>query len=356
MKDVFVVVMAGGSGTRFWPKGRQARPKQLLSIEGERTLIQATLDRVPEGIPRERVLVVTNVTQIAGLREQVDLPPANVLGEPCGRNTAACIGLAARVVEKRAPGAVMIVMAADHVITPPDRFADCLRRAVAAAREDAALVTIGIEATKAAEGYGYIALGDEVASGVHEVVEFKEKPQGELARQYFEAGHLWNSGIFVWRADTILGEIATHMPDLDAGLAEIDPAIDGDGFEAALDRVYPDLPDVPIDKGVMEKASRRLCVRSTFEWDDVGSLAALARHNPHDGDATRNVVLGECVVIDAEDCIVDNDADGVVAVLGVKDVTVIRTADAVLVVRRGEEERVREIVAELRARGADRYL
>lgn len=356
MKDVFFVVMAGGSGTRFWPKGRQARPKQLLAIEGSRTLVQATLDRIPAGVPRENVVVVTNVTQVDALREQVDLPDGNVLGEPCGRNTAACIGLAAVVISERCGdgAAVMVVLAADHVIAPPESFHDCLERAVAAARKGDVLVTIGIEATHAAEGYGYIALGDEGAGGVYDVVEFKEKPEGEEARRYFEAGFLWNSGIFCWRVSTILDEIRVHMPRLAAGLDEIRVAIRAGRLDSVLERVYPTLPDVPIDKGVLEKATRRLCVRSTFEWDDVGSLAALARHNPVD-DAG-NVVLGESVVVDARRCIIDNEADGVVAVLGVEDVTIVRTADAVLVVRRGDEERVREIVAELRERGAERHL
>lgn len=356
MEDVFAVIMAGGSGTRFWPKGRQARPKQLLAIEGERTLIQATIDRIPDGVPRERVLVVTNVSQRDGLMAQVDLPQENVLGEPCGRNTAACIGLAAHAVQSRRPDGVMVVMAADHVIAPKENFVDCLERAVGAARDGRSLVTLGIEATGPAEGYGYIALGEEVSPGVHVLDDFKEKPQGEVAQQYFDQGYLWNSGLFVWRADTILARISEFMPDLAAGLEEIRPTIGTPDFAATLDRVYPDLPNVPIDKGVMEKAGDRLCVRSTFAWDDVGSLAALARHNPVDDESKGNVVLGESVIVDSRRCIVDNGADGLVAVLGVEDVAVIRTDDAVLVVRRGEEERVREIVAELKDRRLDRYL
>ncbi|MCB9833374.1 MAG: NTP transferase domain-containing protein [Planctomycetes bacterium] len=346
MNDLYCLIMAGGSGTRFWPASRRERPKQLLSVEAGRSLVQATLDRVPDEVGPERTIIVTNADQVAGLLEQVDLPRANVLAEPVGRDTAPCIGLAAALIEKRSPGAVMAVMAADHVIHPHERFKAAVLRAGHFAAEYDAIVTIGLKPDHPATGYGYVELGHEVEPGMHEVQSFKEKPDRATAEAFLaRGGYLWNGGIFVWRAARILREIERSLPALAAGLKALAPALDGADLDVALQKVYPGLPKISIDHGVIEKAEGRYCLVADFEWDDVGSLAALARHN--DRDAAGNVLLGEVLALDARGNIVDNRQRGLVALLGVEDLVVVRTGDAVLVARRGQEERVKEIVARL---------
>ncbi|MEZ6195497.1 MAG: sugar phosphate nucleotidyltransferase [Planctomycetota bacterium] len=355
MSETWAVVMAGGSGTRFWPIGRRERPKQLLALRGDETLIQATLARVPERIGPERTLVVTRADQRDALLAQVDLPPENVIGEPEGRDTCACIALAAHVVETRDPGATMIVMAADHVIEPAEAFHAALVRAERAAAAEDALVTFGVRPTAPATGYGYLETGRDLGEGLFEVAAFREKPNLETARRFLADGrHLWNAGIFVWRARVVLDEIARQQPALASALAPLAAAVDGPEFASRLVEVYPSLPKISIDYAVMERAGRVLTVAVDFAWDDIGSLAAIERHNPRDADG--NTRRGEVVAIDVSRSIVDNREPGVVALIGVEDLVVIRTKDAVLVAAKDQIERVREVVARLEAEGRDEVL
>ncbi len=355
MKDLYCVIMAGGSGTRFWPASRRTLPKQLLGVEGDRSLVQATLDRIPAEVGRERTIVVTNADQVGGLIAQADLPIENVLAEPVGRDTAACIGLAATLIEKRHPGATMAVMAADHVIHPHERFKAAILRAGRFAAEFDAIVTIGLVPDHPATGYGYIELGHEVEPGMHEVASFKEKPDLATAKSFLErGGFLWNGGIFVWKAARILREIAASLPELARGLEQLVPSLDGPRQQAALEKVYPKLAKISIDHGVIEKADRRYCLAADFEWDDVGSLAALARHNSK--DEAGNTILGDVLTLDSANNIVDNRSPGLVALLGVEDLVVVRCGDAVLVARRGQEERVKEIVQRLHEAGREEFL
>ncbi len=347
--------MAGGSGQRFWPASRKALPKQLLSIEPNVTLIQATLARVPKNVGPEQTLIVTNASQVEALKLQVDLPDENIIAEPAGRDTAPCIGLAAKIINHRAPDATMAVMAADHVITPTHLFQADLSQAMEFAARKDAIVTLGIQPTEAATGYGYIHLGEEVESSLHRISAFHEKPAKSQAQQYLAAGdYLWNSGIFIWPCQRILAEIDRHIPDLAQGLDLLAPVIDTQEFGEHLEDIFPRLPKISIDVGVLEHAAEIYCVKASFDWDDVGSLAALARHNKQ--DALQNTVLGEVVVVDAKHCIADNRAEGLLALLGVEDLIVVRTADAVLVAKRGQEEKVKELVQKLEAEAKDSYL
>ena len=353
--DNYCVIMAGGSGQRFWPASRRALPKQLLSIEKGVTLVQATLDRVPEAIGPAKTLVITNASQVAALKEQVDLPAENIIAEPLGRDTAPCIGLAARIIAKRSPKGVMAVMAADHVIAPRQAFQNDLTRAMAFARREDAIVTLGITPSHPATGYGYIALGEDVVEGFHPVTEFKEKPSLELAEEFLrQGGYLWNSGIFIWPARRILDEIARHLPELSHCLDQLGEEVDKPGFDAAMEAIFPTCPKISIDHGILEHARGIYCLEASFSWDDVGSLAALARHNPQDSQG--NTLLGHVVLHDASRCIADNRGDGLLALLGVEDLIVVRTPDAVLVARRGREEDVKALVQKLTEQGEDEYL
>ncbi len=355
MADNYCVIMAGGSGQRFWPASRKALPKQLLSIEPDLTLVQATLQRVPKEIGPERTIIITNASQVAALKEQVDLPDANIIAEPLGRDTAPCIGLAAKIIEKRSPNAVMAVMAADHVIRPTAVFAEELCRAMDFAACSQGIVTLGIKPTEAATGYGYIHLGEVAEGAIFQVQAFKEKPQKPQAEQFLaDGGYLWNSGIFIWPVARILDEIATHLPKLSLGLDGLDEDIDTDRFDSRLKEVFPTLEKVSIDHGVLEHADNRFCLKTTFVWDDVGSLAALARHNEQDENG--NTKLGDVVVLDTSSCIADNRSDGILALLGVEDLIVVRTGDAVLVAKRGQEEQVKNLVAKLEQDGRSEFL
>lgn len=351
----WAVIMAGGSGTRFWPVGRREKPKQLLAIQGEETLIQSTVRRIPASIGPERTMVLTRADQMPQLAAQVDLPEANLIGEPSGRDTCACIALAASLVEQRDPGAVMAVMPADHLIEPESVFHEALARAAKAARELDALVTFGVKPTHAATGYGYLETGAEIDVGLFEVSAFREKPDRARAEAFVEAGgYLWNAGIFVWKARAILDEVARCQPEIAERVEDIVLGGPAEEFEDRLAARYGDIPKVSIDFGVMENARRVLTVAAEFAWDDIGSLVAVERHNPR--DASGNTLRGETLALDLKDCILDNRSEGIIAAIGVEGLVIVRTGDAVLVAPKDQAERVKEIVARLEAEGREHRL
>ena len=352
-RETYAVIMAGGAGTRFWPRSRRLRPKQVLSIASDVPLVRAAIDRIPADIPADHVFVITGADQRESLLEATKLPGAQVIGEPEGRDTAPCIALAAGLIDARSPGATMLVMPADHVIAPATAFHADVTRAVAAARGTEALVTFGIPPRHPAGGYGHIKTGEEVSSGVRRVVRFHEKPGTEGARKLMdEGGWLWNAGIFCWTTTAVLSEMERQQPDLAKGARAITTAAKSGDLAPALAEVYPTLTATSIDYGIMEGAQNRLVVETTFDWDDVGSFAALARHHDQDGDG--NTCLGDTMVIDAKNCIVDNtEHDGLLAVLGVEDVVVVRTADATLVVAADRVEEIKRIVGQLRETGRE---
>ncbi len=258
------IIMAGGSGTRFWPKSRRDRPKQLLRLAGESTMLQQTVARVEHLVPPERVVVITGADQAEATRAQLpDLPAGNVVAEPCPRDTAPCVGLAAGIVASRDPDGTMIVMPADHVIEPVDAFRTTLHAAVSVIDEDpSVLVTFGISPTHPETGYGYIERGPLLKHchgiPIYRVIQFREKPDRATAEQFLAAGtFLWNSGIFVWRARTILHELQAHRPRLAAALEPILDALGTPDEAHALAQHFHRLERVPIDKAVMEHAAQR---------------------------------------------------------------------------------------------------
>lgn len=271
------IIMAGGSGTRFWPKSRRDRPKQLLRLAGESTMLQQTVARVERLVPPERVVVVTGADQAEATRAQLpDLPAGNVVAEPCPRDTAPCVGLAAGIVASKDPEGTMIVMPADHVIEPVEAFRTTLHAAVSVIDNDpGTLVTFGITPTRPETGYGYIERGPllTVCHGipVYRVVQFREKPDRDTAERFLAAGtFLWNSGIFVWRARTILDELRTHRPKLAAGLEPILAALGTPDESRALAQHFHRLERVPIDKAVMEHAPHVRVLEVPYHWNDVG--------------------------------------------------------------------------------------
>ena len=347
-----VVIMAGGSGTRFWPKSRHAHPKQFLAIGGETSLLRQTVDRVLGLVGIEGVVVVTGAVHAEHARAALpELPAENLLVEPTGRNTAPCIGWAAQVIAERDPEARIAVLPADHFIGDVPGFIAHLEAGFDAAEDE--IVTFGMVPDRPETGYGYIQRGAEkrAARGkpICAVERFVEKPDATTARGYLLAGdYLWNSGMFVFPAQVMLEELRAHLPELAEGLAQLarDPGAAGE--------LYPRLPSISIDYGVMERSRRIAVIPASFAWSDVGSWDAAKEVYPADGEG--NVALGDALLLDVKRSLVDAQAGRLVAVVGLEDVIVVDTADAVLVIRRGESQDVKKVVKALEERGKKEIL
>lgn len=378
LNDVYVVIMAGGSGTRFWPLSREAMPKHLLRIDGEETLIQQTIGRVSPLIPPDRVFIVTNKNHAEQIRLQLpEIGKGNFIIESEAKNTAAAIGLAAVRIHHQDPEAVMCVLSADHVIREKERFLRILKGAFGAAG-GGYLITIGIKPTRPETGYGYIEAGDMIEVneklrnweigelGTHspsshlpifpifQVKRFVEKPDFEKAAEYLKDGHYyWNSGIFVWEARVIMDEIRRHMPALFEGLKEIESAL-GKGDEGAvIGKVFSRLEPVSIDYGVMERSDKVAVIPADIGWSDVGSWTALDEISIK--DIHGNVITGNVVDLDSRDSIL-YASNRLVATLGLQDMIVVDTEDATLVCRKERAQDVKKIVAELKKRGAEEHI
>jgi mannose-1-phosphate guanylyltransferase len=350
--QTFVLIMAGGGGTRLWPASRRKRPKQFLPLlPGGQTLLGATVERVAAIAPPERTLVVTAAPQVAEVaRCAPSLPRENIVVEPQARNTAPCIGLGALEILRRDPDAVVAVVPSDQFVARPAPYAEALAAAVAAARGER-VVTIGIKPTAPETGFGYIEAGADVGAGAREVVRFVEKPDRAQAEKYLASGHYaWNSGMFFFRAARMLELIRREMPELGAILDEIARA------PARAAELYPRAPSVSIDYGVMERlrAGEVAVVPGDFGWNDVGSWAALETLVAPDAHA--NAVAGEAVRVDAARNLIYAAPGRVVAAVGVSDLVIVATDDAVLVMPRERAQDVREVVKALETAKRDTYL
>ncbi len=351
--DVYAVIMAGGIGSRFWPKSREKSPKQLLEIVGEGTMIQNTVKRISDLVPAKQTYVVTTRPQKTGIAKQLpQIPAENIIVEPIGRNTAPCIGLAALFVRRLNPAGIMVVLPADHIIQDEDEFRRVLENAVSVARNSSSLVTIGIRPTRPETGYGYIQYLDDPAQsrfaglGAFKVKTFAEKPNLAIAEKFVQSGDfLWNSGMFIWKAGVILDELRKSVPDLCDQLSNVEPSIGTALFEQNLEHAYGVIRGISIDYGVMEKADHVFVMKGDFGWSDVGSWDEVYRLTPKDKDG--NVLLGKVVTNETRNSYVQS-TQKLIATVGVDDIIVIETADAILVCRRGESQNVKEIVDYLR--------
>lgn len=353
------VVMAGGSGTRFWPQSRQTMPKQLLKLAGDRTMIQQTFDRCEGLIAPAQSWVVTNAVQAdatSGQLPQIDR--SRILVEPDARNTAPCIGLAAVSLLKQDPDAIMFVMPADHVIQPAEKFQKAIKAAVKVVEADPSrLVLFGVPPTFPATGYGYIERGTAFPSvdSAFDVASFREKPAAEIAQEYLASGNFyWNCGIFCWRADTILNLLKVHEPEMHERLMKIHQAIDTESEAAVLADEFPQMNSISIDYAVLERASGATVIEAPYEWDDVGSWLAVPRLAG--SDANGSTLQGKTLAIDSKDNIVRTTDDHLVAVLGVDDLIIVHTPDATLVARKDDSERIKEILAQLKRDGDVQFL
>ena len=360
--NVYAVIMAGGVGSRFWPRSRERSPKQLMEIGGERTMIQSTVDRLKSFVPPKNVFVVTNKLQRQAIAKQLaTVPPENIIVEPIGRNTAPCIGLAAMFVQRLDPDGVMVVLPADHLIQDEKEFLRVLDVAVGVAHERPALITIGIRPTHPETGYGYIQVIEEeerkngnLPPGVYKVKTFAEKPNLATAQKFVESGDFfWNSGMFIWRADVILKEIKHSLPELHGSLMGIEPSLGTSLFEQSLEHAYGLIRGISIDYGVMEKAAGVFVIRGDFGWSDVGSWDEVYRLSPKDEHG--NALSVKVITFDAKNSYVYTD-DKLVAAVGVEDLIIINTHDALLVCKRGSSQDVKEIVDHLRRKQMNEYL
>jgi mannose-1-phosphate guanylyltransferase len=360
---LYAVIMAGGSGTRFWPKSRRDRPKQLLRLTGNATMIQQTVARIEPLVPPDRILIVTGADQAAATRSQLPgLSPQNIIAEPAPRDTAPCVALAAGIVRLRSrtrsdsQPATMIVMPADHVIEPPEAFRATVEAAVSVIdRDPAALVTFGIKPTHPETGYGYIERGPLIEKSpggipVYEVLQFREKPDRATAESFLASGTFaWNAGIFVWRAQTILDELKAHRPTLALALDPIFQALGTPQEAETLARHFPLLERVPIDKAVMEQSRRVRMLEVPYRWNDVGDWRALATLLAP--DSSGNATQGSVVTRDTTNSIIISDDDGLVATLGVDNLVIVHSGNATLVARRDQLDKLKSLVEGLKDSG-----
>lgn len=358
MAAFHAVIPAGGSGTRLWPLSRAAHPKFLHQLTGtDRTLIQATVDRLAPLAPPSHIHIVTGGAHAAGVARQLpDVPAENIVVEPGPRDSAPAIGLAAALIARHEPDAVMGSFAADHLVGDPENFTEVVRVAIDAAADDY-LVTVGITPTAPATGYGYIRHGAALrAPGSFAVSEFKEKPTIDVAQAYLDSGeYVWNAGMFVWRVGAFLAELELQLPELHAGLTRIAAAWDQPDRDAVLAEVWPTLPKISVDHGVMEGAAARgrvATVPGEFGWNDVGDWDTLGDILPADADGNVLVSGENLLTSDTKGAVVVAGAGRTVALLGLRDVVVVDTADALLVCPRDRAQQVKGIVDELKSRGA----
>lgn len=354
--NLTAVIMAGGRGERFWPASTTERPKQFINLTGDGTLIQQAVARVSRIMPLRQIYVVTGAAYLDLARRQLPrIPSQNYLVEPVGRDTAPCIGLAALLLERQDPDTVMVMLPADHHVVDEERFCDLLLDAAETAVANDTLVTLGIKPDRPETGYGYIEMGDVCGkrnySTVYCVNRFVEKPDIETAGRYVSSGKFfWNSGVFIGKASTLRREIAKHLPELHEGLERINSAGTRSEFDTMVDLVFPSLPKVSFDYGVMEKAERVLMIPGEFGWDDLGSWSAVARLRSADADG--NCLIGNTIAESCRGVLIEAQGTRVVAALGLSDVVVIDTKEAVLVCAKDRAQDVRRLVEQARTLNA----
>ncbi len=364
----YAVIMAGGVGTRFWPKGTVKHPKQFLKIgDGNYSMIQQTFKRLEGLVADDKVFVVTNVNYKNEVHKQLPkIPEENIICEPFGRNTAPCIGLAALFIKQFDPEGNIIVLPADHIIKDVSEFQKILKCALKFSKDNGGIVTLGIKPTEPSTGYGYIQFdpdkkidislnGDEcIDKEVYKVKTFAEKPDLQLAKMFLESGDfLWNSGMFIFRTDIILNEMKSSLPDMFESILSLEKHLFSKDFNKELEDVYGQIKGISIDYGIMEKAENVYTIKSEFGWNDVGSWDEI--YNINQKDENGNVMFGKAQALESKNSLVMSDA-GFTALIGVEDLLVINTENGLLICKKSESQKVKEVVEYLKRKGLDNYL
>ncbi len=358
MERAYALILAGGSGTRLWPRSRKAHPKQLIDLIPPQTLLQKTYQRIAPLIPPERIYVATGVEYLNLVQKQLpEVPRENLIGEPTGHNTAPCIGLAALHLARRDPRGIMVSLHADHIIEHEEEFRGLLVAAVQMAKRGH-LVTLGVVPNYPETGYGYIHRGEKLGEvggwPVFRVRRFTEKPDAETAKRFLASGeYFWNSGMFLWRLDVILKEFSQHLPRLNGQLERIGQALGTEQETDVLERVWGEVEDISIDEGIMERAGDVVVIPADIGWSDVGSWATVGELLPH--DATGNAISGEHLGLDTADCVI-HSSGRLVATIGLRYMIIVDTGDALLVCPKERAQEVRRLVELLREAGKKQYL
>lgn len=350
MVPVYAVIMAGGSGTRFWPASRSALPKQFLAISGNKSLLEETVDRIEPLIPRDRVFVVGARRHKEKMTELFSGTPVRVILEPSARNTAPCVGLAAAHIAVEAPEAIMVVLPADHYIGDEDAFRKDLEKACHAAA-NGGISTVGITPNRPETGYGYIKRGEALGDNIYKVEKFVEKPSYETALKYLASGaYLWNCGVFVLSAKVALDELSSSLRSGKESLFKIMNSIGRMNYEQVLAKAYDSIESISFDYAVMEKTEKPIYViPGSFPWSDVGSWQSVYELRADQSDNAGNVIEGDAVVLDCEKCLVTATSGRMVAIVGLKELLVVDTEDALLVADMERSQDVRKIIDELKA-------
>jgi mannose-1-phosphate guanylyltransferase len=366
----YAVIMAGGVGQRFWPKGTSKMPKQFIKIAHDKdSMIQQTFKRVERFINATKIYVVTNAAYKSLVRKQIPkIPEDNIICEPFGRNTAPCILLACIFLKQFNPKANVLVIPSDHVIDKLDEFESIVKCGLKFVEDNGGIVTLGITPTKPETGFGYIQYDNDNCSSIHiengdgfgvnecvyKVKAFAEKPDIETAKAFLENGDfLWNSGMFIFRADTMIEEIERLMPDMFFQMNPLQDKLHDKDFDKHLEHAYSQIKGISIDYGIMEKTDKVHIIRSSFGWSDVGSWDEI--YNMRKKDKQGNVKEGATVIINSSNCLVVND-QRIAALIGVKDLLVIDTDNGLLICKRGESQNVKEVVDYLKRKGLEKYL
>ncbi|MFA9375927.1 MAG: mannose-1-phosphate guanylyltransferase [Lachnotalea sp.] len=353
---VYGVIMAGGSGTRFWPLSRKTLPKQLLNLSGNGLMINETIDRMADFIKKEDIFIVTNTEQVDKMKElvEVGILMDHILAEPAARNTAACVGYAAMEIIKKYGDGIMCIFPADHYIKQETEFVKVLKNAVKAAENSDKLVTIGITPTFPATGYGYINFDKQEKNEIKTVQKFVEKPNYETAVKYMKSGEfLWNSGMFIWKSSTILDNFKRFLPKVNNAIEQIGQAMGTPAEKETIDRIYPDIPSISIDYGIMERSDDVVVLEGDFGWNDVGSWDTLGVL--YDTDDNGNIIKGDQINIETSNCISYSDKR-LIATIGIDNMIIVETDDVVLVCAKDKAQDVKKIVDLLKEKGKIEYL
>ncbi|WKZ70820.1 MAG: mannose-1-phosphate guanylyltransferase [Melioribacteraceae bacterium] len=340
--ELFVLIMAGGVGSRFWPRSRKSKPKQLLNIFGQNSMIRETYRRVSNLVPPGNVYVITNKVQAQLITAELpELPKRNIIAEPVGKNTAPCVAVSAKTILNRSEESVIITLPADHLIENEKEFEKKLLEAAKFAYQSKGLVTFGITPTRPETGYGYIHFNKNSSENIFKVKEFVEKPNLETAKKYLIAGdYLWNSGMFIWRSDVILDEIKKYLPEVYSLVAKINDT----DYDNIIEEIYPKFKSVSIDYGIMEKSEMVYVMEGEIGWSDVGSWESVYELSKKDENG--NALIGDVFTIDTKNSYVYSE-NNFTALVGVHDLVVINLGDSLLVCDRAKAQAVKNVVDEL---------
>lgn len=358
---MFVVLMAGGTGTRFWPRSRKSHPKQLLNIIGSKSMLQLTFERVKNLTSPNKIIIITNTEQKPHIEQQLpEIPSNNIIAEPFGRNTAPCIGLAACIIKKiENPKEVMVVLPADHLIGDAKKFISTIKSGVEYIESSECLLTLGVKPSYPETGYGYIQTGDKIsdlqAIDICKVKTFAEKPNKDTAERFLKSGDfLWNSGMFIWKVEDILKEIDDHIPELGEDLVDIENAYGKSNFSKVLKEVYSRTKPISIDYGVMENAKKVCVIKADFQWNDLGSWEAVYNISPKDNNG--NVVDGKKSILINTKNNYFYSSKKLIAAVDVENLVLVEMDDAILICNKDKSQNVKSVVDYIERKDMEDYL